>query len=74
MGEGVVREFGMDMYTLLYLKWITNKDLLCSTGDSAQCSVPVWMERSTGGNGHTHMYGGVPLLSTRNYHSVVNWL
>ena len=26
--EGIVREFGMDMYTLLYLKWITNKDLL----------------------------------------------
>ena len=21
--EGIVREFGMDMYTLLYLKWIT---------------------------------------------------
>ena len=27
-GEGIVRVFGMDMYTLLYLKWITNKDLL----------------------------------------------
>ena len=27
-GEGIVREFGIDMYTLLYLKWITNKDLL----------------------------------------------
>ena len=26
--EGIVREFGMDMYTLLCLKWITNKDLL----------------------------------------------
>ena len=39
MGEGIVREFGMDMYTLLYLKWITNKDLLYSTGNSAQCSV-----------------------------------
>ena len=23
-----VREFGIDTYTLLYLKWITNKDLL----------------------------------------------
>ena len=30
-GEGIVTEFGMDVYTLLYLKWITNKDLLCST-------------------------------------------
>ena len=27
-GEGIVREFGIDMYTLLYLKWITNKNLL----------------------------------------------
>ena len=27
-GEVIVREFGMVMYTLLYLKWITNKDLL----------------------------------------------
>ena len=26
--EGIVREFGMDTYTLLYLKWITNKDQL----------------------------------------------
>ena len=29
--EGTVREFGMDMYTLLYLKWITNKELPNST-------------------------------------------
>ena len=35
--EGIVREFGMDMYTLLYLKWISNKGLLCSSGSSAQC-------------------------------------
>ena len=34
--EGIVREFGMDVCTLLYLKWITNKDLLYSTGNSAQ--------------------------------------
>ena len=28
IGGGTVREFGMDMYTLLYLKWVTNEDLL----------------------------------------------
>ena len=33
MGEGIVREFVMDMYTLLYLRRITNKDLLYSTGN-----------------------------------------
>ena len=31
MGGGTVREFGLDMYTLLYLKWKNNKDLLYST-------------------------------------------
>ena len=36
MGEGIVREFGMDMDTLLYLTLRTNKDLLYSTGNSAQ--------------------------------------
>ena len=30
------RKFGIDMYTLLYLKQITNKDLLYSTGNAAQ--------------------------------------
>ena len=43
MGEGTVREFGMDMHTLLYLKRITNKDLLYVTGNSVQCYVAAWM-------------------------------
>ena len=30
-GGGIVREFVMNMYTLLYLTWITDKDLLYST-------------------------------------------
>ena len=42
-GEGIVQEFGTDMYTLLYWKWITNKDLLYSTRDSAGCYVAAWM-------------------------------
>ena len=33
----------MDMYTLLYLKWITNKGLLCSTWNSVQCYMEAWM-------------------------------
>ena len=36
---GIVRECGIGRYTLLYLKWITNKDQLYSTGNSAQYSV-----------------------------------
>ena len=31
------------MYILLYLKWITNKDMLYSTWNSTQCYVPTWM-------------------------------
>ena len=34
--EGVVRELGVEMCTLLYLKWIINKELLYRTGNSAQ--------------------------------------
>ena len=30
-GEGIVRESGINMHTLIYLKWITSKDLLYST-------------------------------------------
>ena len=29
-GEGIVKKFGINMYKLLYLKWITNEDPLCS--------------------------------------------
>ena len=47
--EGIVREFGMDMYTVLYLKWIANKDLLSSTWNSAQCYVAAWMGGEFGG-------------------------
>ena len=43
MGDGIVREFGMDMHTLLCLKWVANKALLHSTRSSAQCYVAAWM-------------------------------
>ena len=39
LGGGIDWEFGIDMYMLLYLKWITNKDTLYSTGNAAQYSV-----------------------------------
>ena len=39
----MIREFGVDMYTRLNLKWITNKDLLYNTGNSVQCYVAAWM-------------------------------
>ena len=53
--EGIIRDFGKVMYTLLYLKWITNKDLLYSTWNSAQCYVPAWMVTGFGGE-WIHVY------------------
>ena len=49
MGEGIVREFGTDMDTLLRLTWRTSKDLLDSIGYSAQCHVAAWMGGEFGG-------------------------
>jgi len=45
----------MDMYTLLYVKWITNKDLLYSTGSSVQYHVEGWMGGEFGGE-WIHVY------------------
>ena len=50
MGEEIVREFGKDMYTLLYLEWITNKDL-----HSTQRYMAAWRGREFGGQ-WTHVY------------------
>ena len=73
MWEGIVREFGMDMDTLLCLKWITSKDLLHSTGNSAQCYVAAWMGGEFGGE-WIHVY---ILLSPFTVHlklpNIVNW-
>ena len=54
--EGIVREVRMDMYIMLFLKWITNKGLLYSIGNSAQCYVAAWMG-VLGENGYMYMYG-----------------
>ena len=46
MGKGAGRdklEIGINIYTLLYIKQITNKDLLYSTGNSTQLSVMTYM-------------------------------
>ena len=47
MGEGTVRESGMDMDTLLYLTWRTSKDLLDSTGNSAQYFVMTYLAKES---------------------------
>ena len=48
----------MDMDTLLHLTWRTNKDLLSSTGNSAQYSViTLWFPRGRMGEGIVMEFG-----------------
>ena len=56
------------------IKWITTKDLLYSTWNSAQCYVGAWMEGEFGGEWYMCTYGWVPWLFTWNYHNIVNRL
>ena len=73
--EGTVREFGTDMYTLLHLKWITNKDLLYSPWNSAQCYVPAWMGGEFGGDWiHMYVWLHFPSMFISNYHNIANQL
>ena len=52
---GIIREFGRVISTLLYLKWITNRDLLYSTWNSVQCLVQAWIGGESGGRMDTHI-------------------
>ena len=49
MGEGTVRESGMDMDAQLCLMWRTSKDPLSSTGNCARCHVAAGMGGEFGG-------------------------
>lgn len=42
-GGGINGEIGTDRYTLLFIKQITNKGLLYSSGNSTQYSVMVYI-------------------------------
>ena len=47
-GGSTVRKFGMVSFTGLYLKWVTDKDLLDSAGNSAQSHVAAWVGAESG--------------------------
>ena len=61
--ERISREFGIDvqprtdMSTLLYLKWISNKDLLYGTWNLPSVMWQPGWEGSLGENGYMGMYG-----------------
>ena len=58
--EGIVREFVMVMYTLLSLKWITNKDYCTTDGTLLSGMWQPGREGSLGRNGYVYMYGRIP--------------
>lgn len=63
------------MYTLVYLQWITNKDLSCSTGNSDQWYMPAWMGVGFGEMGiHVHGWLSPFTVFAWNYHNIVIWL
>ena len=64
MGEGTVRESGMDVHTLLGLTWRTSKDPLSSPGNSAQCRVAAGMGGEFGGE-WVHVYGWLSPFAVR---------
>ena len=43
------KKYRIDRYTVLYFKWIINKDLLYSTWKSSWCYVAAWMRVEFGG-------------------------
>ena len=47
LGGGIKQKLGINIHTLLYIKQITNKDLLYSTGNSTQYSVITYMRKES---------------------------
>ena len=45
--RGINWETGIDIYTLLYIKQIINKDVLYSTGNSTRYSVMTYMGKES---------------------------
>ena len=78
----IVGEFGMDMYALLYLKQITNNNLLYSTWNSAGCYVAAWIGGEFRENGYMYIYVLSPFaVHLKLYitlflflHNIVDWL
>ena len=46
-GGGIYQEFGINIYTLIYIKQVIDKDLLYSTGNSTQYSVITYMGKES---------------------------
>ena len=54
-GGGINQEYGIKIHTLLYIKKMTNKDLLYSTGNSTQYLIRAYNGKESK-NTHTHIH------------------
>ena len=55
-GEGIVRKFGMDMYTLLYFKWRRTKTYCVARETLLNVMWRPGWKGSLGENGYMYMY------------------
>ena len=63
--KGIVREFGINMNTLLYFKQTSYKDLLCTAqGTLLSVIVVAWMGGEFGGKLLCLLVSGVQLFTT----------
>ena len=56
MGGGINKELGMNIHTLLYVRYIINKDLLYNTGSYTQYSGITYMRKESKKNEYMYMY------------------
>ena len=70
--EGIVRDFEINMYTLVYFKWIINRvQLYIAQGTLLNVMWQPGWEGSLGENGYMYMFDWISLLCTQNCHSIV---
>ena len=72
--RGEKREFEISVYTWLYFIWVTNKDLLYNTENSAQCYAAAWMRGVFRGKWIRVYFSWVLSIFTWNHHNIVNRL
>ena len=64
LGGGINWEFGIEIYTLLCMEWMSKKDLLYSPRQSTQYSVMTYVGKEMKTNGYMYMYNSFTLLYT----------
>ena len=56
-GEGIVKEFGMSLYTLLYLNWCATRTCCVARGTMLNAMEQAGWKVGLGANGCMYMYG-----------------